>query len=507
MRKTVFPVLVVASVQLLACQHIPPRPLSPARTAAALESRSLDDPALARFLIAARGGAPSAWPPHRWDLDALTLAALYFEPGLDVVRAHAEVARAAIETAGARPNPTLAVAPQLSANPMGAVSPWLTTVNLDWPIETAGKRGRRIERAERAAEAAREAIWADAWRVRRALASSLVARAAAERQRDSLRDEVAAQQRLVALVEGRERAGAAAAGDVAPFRFALLQATTDEAAAEAQVGEALVGVAAAIGVPAAALDGVTLPDGFDPAEADALSHLTSAEARRRAALERFDVRRALAEYAATEATLRLELARQYPDLRLGPSYEFDQGQNKWGVTLALDLPIVDRNQGPIAEAVAARGEAAAKLVATQAAALAEVEQAVARRDGAITRRARARAVAREREANLARARAAVRLGALDRVGELGAAVEQVRAARAAADAESALAQALVDLEAAVEGPLPAAALDAPPAIASIDDAPEAAASTDASEGAATNAGATPSQDTGATPLGGSVAAP
>ena len=466
MRKSAFLAAVLASVQLLACQHIPPRPVSPVDTAAALESRSLDDPALAAFLAVGDGHAPAEWPLRRWDLDALTLAALYFEPGFGIVRAHAEVARAAVKTAAARPNPSISIAPQYSVNPMGAVSPWLTTVNFDWPIETAGKRQRRIEHAESTAEAAHEAIWVDAWRVRRTLASSLVTRAAAERQRDSLRAEVAAQRRLVALIEDRQREGAAAAGDIAPLRFALLQATTDQAAAEAQVGDAFARVAAAIGVPVAALDGIALPDGFDGAESEVLSNLAPAEARRRAMLERFDVRQAVAEYAAVEAKLRLELARQYPDLRLGPSYEFDQGQNKWGVTLALDLPILDRNQGPIAEAVAAREEAAAKLLATQASALAEVEQAVARRAGAITRDESARAAVSNRDANLARARSALRLGALDRAGELAAEVERVRAVRAAADAKSALDQALVDLEAAIQGPLPTGVLDVPSASAS-----------------------------------------
>src|SRR5205814_2205890 len=110
------------------------------------------------------------------------------------------------------------------------------------------------------------AILVDAWRVRRTLAASLVTRAAAKRQLGSLREEVAAQRHLVTLLEERVRAGAAAAGDLAPLRFALLQATTDQAVAEAQIGEAFVRVAAAIGVPASALEGIALPDGFDRAE-------------------------------------------------------------------------------------------------------------------------------------------------------------------------------------------------------------------------------------------------
>ena len=63
----------------------------------------------------------------------------------------------------------------------------------------------------------------------------------------------------------------------------------------------------------------------------------------------------------------LELARQYPDLHVGTGYTFDQGQNKWALGLSIDLPLLDQNQGPIAEAEAARDEAAARFVAIQAA--------------------------------------------------------------------------------------------------------------------------------------------
>ena len=451
---------VATSLGGLGCQQVPPRPLAPERTAAAFAARSLAAPELATFLAAARG-APVEWPLRTWDLRTLTLAALYFQPQLEVVRAHADVAAAAIETAGARPNPTLSLAPQLSANPAGAISPWLAAVHFDWPIETAGKRARRLERADAAAAAARAAVVVEAWRVRRQVASALVALTAATRQRRGLVAEAAVDTRLVALLQRRLDVGEAAANDVAPLRLALLQTTIERAAADVQVDDALGRLAAAVGVPGAALGAVTLPEGLDAADAEALLRVSADDARRRALLERADVRQALAEYAAAEATLRLELARQYPDLRLGPTYEFDQGQNKWGLSLALDLPLLDRNQGPIAEAVAARAEAAAKLTATQAGVIAEVEQAVARRDGELARRAQVRALAAARDANAARAARGVALGAVDRVTELAAALEGLRAERAVAEAESALEQALVDLESAMEGPLPAVAVERP----------------------------------------------
>ena len=65
---------------------------------------------------------------------------------------------------------------------------------------------------------------------------------------------------------------------------------------------------------------------------------------------------ALAEYAASESALQVQIARQYPDIHLRPGYELDQNKNKWQLGVSMDLPILNQNQGPIAEAKAKREE-------------------------------------------------------------------------------------------------------------------------------------------------------
>ena len=130
--------------------------------------------------------ACSSWPLPRWDLDSLTLAALFHQPSLEVARAQWQVARGGIESASARPNPTLLLTPERSFNPGSAVSPWLAAVQLDWPIETAGKRGHRIARAQALEAAARRELSVEAWRVRRALRDALIELAAARERSAAL---------------------------------------------------------------------------------------------------------------------------------------------------------------------------------------------------------------------------------------------------------------------------------------------------------------------------------
>ncbi|MEO6029782.1 MAG: TolC family protein [Candidatus Binatia bacterium] len=447
-------VMVLVALTTSACQHIPPRPLPPERTAALLETRRLDDPEVLRFVARALGEPLHVGVMPAWDMTRLTLAALYFQPSMGVVRAHAALVGGAVVTASALPNPTLSVTPEYGVNPMGAVSPWVAAVHVDWTLETAGKRRWRIRRAEADADAARIAIVTEAWRVRRQLATTLVALGGARARAAALAEEAAATERLAALGAARVTAGAASTADLAPLRVASLQTTVEGAAAESQIAEAEARVAAALGVPARSLAGVALPSGSDVVDERDLLDLVSADARRRALLERSDVQQAVAAYTAAEAALGLQLARQYPDVHLGPGYQFDQGQNKWSVGLSVDLPILNRNEGPIAEAVAARDEAGARLLATQATVLADLEQALARRAGERARAERLRALLGDRETDLGRVGSAFAAGAVDRATLVAAEVERSRAARAAAEAEVALAQALVDLEAAVEGPIP-----------------------------------------------------
>lgn len=59
-----------------------------------------------------------------------------------------------------------------------------------------------------------------------------------------------------------------------------------------------------------------------------------------------------------------------------PGYTFDQGQSKWALGVGLTLPI-DRNAGPIREAIAKRDEAAAVFERLQIGIRGELDQALA----------------------------------------------------------------------------------------------------------------------------------
>src|SRR5439155_956137 len=89
-----------------------------------------------------------------------------------------------------------------------------------------------------------------------------------------------------------------------------------------------------------------------------------------------DVHGAVVAYSMAEQALRLEVARQYPDVHLGPAYTWDHGIRRYQFNLGLTLPLLNRNAGAIGEAEARREEAGAHLEATVAGAWQEIDEAI-----------------------------------------------------------------------------------------------------------------------------------
>lgn len=362
-----------AAVALLlpaGCESYQSRPISAAASARALDHRSLDDPGLQAW-ISGHGGKRRK---EEWDFKSLTLAAFYFHPDLDVARAHWKVAEAGRITAAARPNPSVSLIPGYDVTSHAGVSPWLATLDLNWPIETSGKRARRLDKAKAETEAARLRLAGAAWDLRVKLRENMVAMNAAELRAAQLEKQGAALREVVKLMEQRQAAGSISISEIMPARLNSIKVANDLADAQRQAAVARTRVAEALGLSTRALGGLRLV--MDPAPPTGAGRLLDPESRRKALQHRADILAALADYAASEAELRLQIAKQYPDVTLGPAYEFDQGDNKWHLGFTLELPVLNRNRGPIAEAKAKREEAGAKFLQTQARAQAEIDRAI-----------------------------------------------------------------------------------------------------------------------------------
>lgn len=294
----------------------------------------------------------------------LTLAqvialAMQHSPTLRAAQRDLEASEGAVIQAGARPNPEL----QTLIEDSRAQSR-TTTLQLAQPIELGGKRDARISAARwaqsqvaielqaRSAQVRADATeaffaWAIAQeRVRLAQASSALAAQAA------LAVSKRVQAGKVSPVEETRAKVAQAAVDLE-----LLQARSEWRVAQQRLGS-LMGKSAADLAPidwqAAADDSAALAPAFMDQQA---SSLADAPVVRQARME-VDRRRALTD---------LEEARRIPDVTvtLGTKRAQELGRNQAVIGLALPLPLWDRNQGNVLQAMRLQDKAEAELVAAQ----------------------------------------------------------------------------------------------------------------------------------------------
>ncbi|MGN6278986.1 MAG: TolC family protein [Sphingomonas sp.] len=351
---------------LAGCATLPAQHLAPVASAARLDQRSLADPGLNAFLAAS--GLPAN---GRWDLDRLTPAALYFHPDITIADAELAMARAGVATARERSNPTANFSLE-HASPADLASPWTIGAAIGLVLELFRKRGDRAEQARDLERAARHDIAATAWRVRSGVRSAMLDMRLARGQRMIAQQQLAAETELARMLGDRLRLGAASSIDMAQAETARQQAALAVSDAEHQLAASRAALATAVGVPLAALDGVTIDDSaFDRSP----PLLDLASLRKAALTDRADVQAALARYDAADAAVRLEAAKRFPDITLGPSYSYDQGQNKIGLNADAALPIFNQNGGSIAEAQARRALAAAQFDALQTSVLGAIDAA------------------------------------------------------------------------------------------------------------------------------------
>ncbi len=420
-------ILLAASLALAGCVHYSALPLDPAGSAASLSGRRL--------------------AAKTWTLRALIAEAERGSPEVALARSKYETAQAAIRTAGERPNPTVALSPQI----ITPFTEWIAGtygVDFDWTFETAGKRGRRLEVAHAGVRVAAAGVIDATWKARAAVRKALLELYAAEQRAKLLGDAIGWQGQLLKLIDERIKAGAESRMATAQPRLLLAQLRLQTSDAAKSVALARAALAEALGMGTDGLAGAQFSfAAFEGVPGKRTAH------RRAALTRRADVLAALADYAAAEAVLRLEISKQYPDIHLNPGYQLDAHENKWALGIGLTLPILNQNQGAIGEADAKRKEAAAKFDAVQAKVLADCDRAAAAVSAARAKIATTGEMIGEQDKQLAFEQRMVAAGEGDKLALLSAQVERATTLTARLDALIELQAALGALEEATQSPL------------------------------------------------------
>ena len=456
--------LVGLGVLMTGCAVYRSRPLNPVQLENQYRTRTLVEGKLRSFIETNANQERPSWPPKVLDLRTLTLIGYYYSPDLEIARAQIAIADAGIRTAGARINPTFGIDAGYNRNPESAL---IYGVLPSFTIETAGKRGYRILQAEKQAEAARIALAEAGWLLRNRIRIAFYDHLFAARRRDLLEAERSIRYEIVDIFDKRLAVGEAARPELDVYRVDLI---TTQAALQVAIGDVAQtrsALANAVGLPLSALEVATIESASleSPTPEQDLPIL---KVQRAGLLHRIDLRRTLADYASTEAALRLELARQYPDLVLTPGYTFEEGFVRYIMSASIQsIPLFHRNQGPIAVAEAQRRQAGERFEALQSLAIGQMERALVQYRAALSewREATALLISVQRDREEA-ARRALAAGEGDRLGLELVRVQTVTADRARLDALTRVQTALGALEDAMQQPLEGALSLPDPALVS-----------------------------------------
>lgn len=437
-----------------ALQSYSPRPIEASNEQTRYLSQRVDDEGL-RAALSRRGIDTTVWPLPQWGAASLDALALERHPDMRVAAAELEATIASSRLALQRARPGLDVTLEHHSANGASSSPWSVGVALDtvltqWLVGQARQsallelqQAQVLDATYRTAEVA----WESHRRVRSAYGAWTQASNAVEACAEALE----LRRREFALWQRREALGAASRPEVLQAGQRAIGVEQQCTRHDLQRDAALGLLASATGLPLSQLRGLTLERTADPA---ALVPAAADPDWQRAALQNnLPVRSALARYALADAALRLEIARQIPDVSLRPGYAWDQGDHRWSLGVGLPLPPWNLNQAGIADASARRDAEAVRFAAVQARALSELDNAMSALNGSNREVAISQSILHAARQNWARAARRVERGDADRLEELGAAQAVADARRSLIDAQAARAGSLDAIEDVLQMPV------------------------------------------------------
>ncbi len=340
--------IICLSFFIFGCATHDLKPISAKNRAEQLLSRNLNESGFLEF-VRKNQNAGLGLSGKAWSLDRLTLAAFYFHPDMELARAQNQLARAGIAKARERANPTLSFTPEGITNPGVGLSPWIQSFNLNIPLETGGKRRARLKQAGALNLAENYNFVTTAWLVRSRLASAFFHVYLAGKKVSLLKAQQTLLESFLGALRERARSGMNSPRDVTDLEIVFDQTKLDLTDAQNRQDLARADLAAAIGLPLATIKTLSLD--FSIFTKLPIFNSTNKQTLQMLALtNRSDILSGVADYAGCLANLEQELAKRYPDLNLGPGYQWSQGEHHWSLGFSLTLPLLNFNRGAVAQA-------------------------------------------------------------------------------------------------------------------------------------------------------------
>lgn len=369
--------VLLALLLLSACakQAYVAKPIDTKTSEAKLAQQHTGSKSFESFLLS-RGYAQSDLPIKKWSLDTLTLSAIYHHKAIDVAKAQWNLAVLDVKTAGLKPGISIGGNLARSNQKNGDIRPWAYGLALNIPIITNNKQDIKIEKAQYNVEMAQLNIAQTAWGLRIKLSHDLLALNEALASVRTLEKLVATHQKLVAQYEKLMRHGFASSVQVSKAKLDLQKHNIQLAQAKTTIKPLLTQIAIDAGVPyqSFSISDLTLENNDKLLNNNEIKLKKYQQAM---LMNRLDIRQSLVQYAMAESDIKLEVAKQTPDITLSPGVIFEFGDTVWSLGIDTLLSSLKRNQHLIARAEQLRAVEAANFEALQAQRIGELITAYA----------------------------------------------------------------------------------------------------------------------------------
>ncbi len=314
-----------------------------------------------------------------WDLETLTLSALFFHSKFDVAKEKLALANLDTARAGIKNTPTINADFARSDQSNGDISPWSYGLSFDIPINTNNKREIRIENAQINTDIVRLDIAETAWQQRNQIAMDLVNYHQNLATTQLLQEAVNIQTNITSMLEKRVVAGIASRTELSHATLLLLGTKHDLNNHLAATNLIETRLAAHVGLTPEKFSTFKIKSLNIDTELEHQGHLLDQHFtfQENALLNRIDIRRSIAAYAKAEAELKLEAAKQIPDISLSPGFLFEFGDRIWSLGFSSLLNMFQNNHVMIERAKQLRALEGAAFENLQAKVIADVNVAYA----------------------------------------------------------------------------------------------------------------------------------
>lgn len=454
--KNILMAIFLSGMSSCAYQEYEPMPIEVNQVVDNLVSRDLNEPAFKEFM---QENGIVQWPIEEWNFDEIMLTAFYFNPQIQAGFFEFKLNEAQALALLQRENPVMSIPLERHSEPRetgadssSGSSPWSIGLLFDFVLERPAKRQAKKDRAQAEIQTALINVSKSVWDLRSELKQAWIIYTSALILNKLIKEESKILKDSHQILQRQYELGESSNFEVSNTRLEYQRLKLESSYHQVVVSDGYQELLALIGLsPEVMVGNVFSYSGSE--ELPDTNDIAQLTIQNLALNERYDVKRALYEYQAYEAALRLEIEKQYPDITLSPGFFFDQGDKIWMLATSWVLPIFHHNEAQINAALAKRQLLQKKFQVLQSNLIHKLAKGRHRYIAQIDSLKQAEALVNELENRQRIYQKQFDSGYTGKLDLLRSQLETLRAKRALFEIRVSVNKSLADLEALIQTPL------------------------------------------------------